>query len=161
MGKYKRHQKLLRRLEGQRTPEGHRDTAGPTWSPSCTTRSRRQQRPGTPCTSSTGCRQPPSPVSSAQQQHSCFQRCHSPRERPPSTATSSRRQDQRWGWDPLTLELTHPARHGSRPWHSVDAGAVPWLPSRGVSPSSRLLPTEGSWSPSEPGAMSPQTGRMP
>lgn len=56
----------------------HWDTTSPTWSPSCTTRSKHQQRPGTPCTSSTGCRQPPSPASSARQQHNCFQVLHTP-----------------------------------------------------------------------------------
>jgi len=70
--------------------EAHQDTASPTWSPSCTTRSRRQRQPGTPCMSSTGCRQPPSPASSARQQHNCSERCTTHRDAHPDRAAPER-----------------------------------------------------------------------
>lgn len=160
VGKSKRHQEFFPRLEGQRTCRSHQDMAGPTWSPWCTTRSRRQRRPGTLCTSSTGCRQPPSPVSSAQQQHSHFQMCHSPTGTP-SQPCSCGQDTSTSGCDTLALEQTHPGYHRSRPWHGLEAGAVPQPPGIGTNPRSCLLPTGSSWNLFKPGATSPKTGRMP
>lgn len=62
---------------------------------------------------------------------------------------------------PLTLEQTHPPCHRNRPWHSLEAGAVPQPPGMGMSPRSRLLLIGGPQSLSKPGAMSPKTGTCP
>lgn len=95
--------------QGRAGTAGH-GGAGPTWSPWCTTRSRRRRRPGTPRTSRTGCRQPPSPEPSAQQQHSCSQTWPSPAEPPPGQPDAGQQR----------LGLRHPgARAPSTP------GAIP------------------------------------
>lgn len=122
VGKHRRHQNCCPGLRAKGEAAAAPDTAGPTWSPWCTTRSRRPRRPGTPSTSSTGCRQPPSPESSAQQQHSCFQMCHrSPTGAPAppghtSTATFSWTQGTSTsGCDTLTLSKLTPHTTGADP----------------------------------------------
>lgn len=157
------------RGQGRAGTAGH-GGAGPTWSPWCTTRSRRRRRPGTPRTSSTGCRQPPSPEPSARQQHSCSQTWHSPTEpprpaghrtaaprlrHPGARAPSTPRAIPARAWKP-ELCLGHRAWGRAQEATCCPLGAPRACPSQGHEPQDRndalglgkpqgLQPAELSW----------------